>query len=95
MNNYIFRAIEIKDLDNVLKLIEHNSGGMTSLIPSQEYLELQINNSIESFNKKSDYLKNEKYFFVMENIRSKEIVGISGLKAVVGVDYPFYSYKIN
>lgn len=38
--------------------------------------------------------ESEYYLFVLENLRNKEIVGVSGIESRIGYDTPFYSYKL-
>ena len=54
-----------------------------------------INHSIDSFKKKNKSPNNEKYLFVCEDLKKKQIIGTSGITAQIGVESPFYSYRIH
>ncbi len=95
MSNFMFRTVKMDDLDDVFELIKSNSGGMSSLLSSKGNIKRQIKRSTSSFKKKTDFLENEKYLFVLEELDLRKIIGISGIEAVVGCEHPFYVYKID
>ncbi len=88
----LIRPVKKDDLDIVLTLAEAAGFGMTSLPADHEVLAEKLDKAIASFEGKQ--AGQETFFFVMEDITGGEIVGTTGIKAHVGLNQPFYSYKL-
>lgn len=90
----IIRPIRKTDLDAFLKLAYTSSLGITNLPKNREILAEKIDHSIEAFAKKIDSPENEKYIFVLEDTKNKEICGTSGIISQTGVSAPIYFYRL-
>ena len=82
------------DLDAVLELARSVGPGMTTLKPDRAALKKRLALSAASFAglvrpREADYL------FVLEDLAQQRVAGISAIKAAVGVDEPFYNYRIS
>ncbi len=90
----VIRPIELKDLDDLLALLEHAGHGLTSLPKDAEVLKKRISLSIRSFEHvEKDRPGGELYLFVMEDIFKGKIIGVSGILSKIGGFDPFYFYR--
>lgn len=67
---------------------------MTNLPPDRATLEGRITQSVASIAAEVSEPGAETYLFVLEDTATGEVVGTSGIYARIGLDKPFYSYKI-
>ncbi len=88
----LIRPIRATDLEALLALARAAGPGMTSLPPEAAPLEAKIAHSLESFARTPAQPGDEQYVFVLE--RDGRVVGTCALFATVGLNRPFYSYKI-
>lgn len=78
-----------------LKQIAIESGhGFTSLPDNDELLLSKISRAQKSFAEQVTSPGQQNYLFVLEDTQSKEIIGVTGIEAAVGLDAPFYHYHI-
>ena len=89
---YVFRPICHDDLNSFYELILTSKAGLTSLPKDKLTLEKKINHSIDSFNMQVIRPRDELYLFVLEELETQRIVGVSGILASVGCDEPFYAF---
>ncbi len=75
----IVRPIEKKDFETYLKFAKAAGVGMTSLTANKKTLYENLEKSLYSFQKKVTRPEDELYLFVLENLETKEIGGISGI----------------
>jgi arginine N-succinyltransferase len=90
---FIFRAIRHQDLDALVALAAKVGSGMTTLKPDAKALAARIDVAVRSFAgtvapREADYV------FVLEDAGSGAVVGVSALKAAVGLDEPFYNFRL-
>lgn len=89
------RPIKKTDLDGLLTLLQYSGYGLTSLPRDPEVLMHKIEASEESFKKKLRHKPGgELYLFVMEDLFSGEICGISGIISKIGGYEPDYFYEL-
>jgi len=91
----LFRSVRNADLDSVFQLAEQSGIGMTTLPKNKELLKARIQWSTESYQKNEENPLDEYYLFVLEDQKTKKIVGTSAIEAKTGHNTPFYSYKIS
>ncbi|WP_454780818.1 arginine N-succinyltransferase [Legionella sp. WA2022007384] len=91
----LFRSACDTDLDAIHHLAEESGIGITTLSKDKEILAKRLHWSTESFKKNIEKPSNEYYLFVLENPKSKKIIGVSGIESCTGHEAPFYSYKIS
>ncbi len=91
----ILRPVEFRDLQGLERLAVVSGGSLTTLPANRDHLSELINSTLTSMRKAVSRPEQESYHFVLEDSQSGEIVGVSGIEAAVGMDSPFYSYRIN
>jgi arginine N-succinyltransferase len=79
----------------VLELAKIAGFGMTSLPADEEVLQAKIDRSVASFAGNPEAQDSESFLFVMEDPATGSVVGTTGIKAHVGRNQPFYSYKVS
>lgn len=90
----VIRPIAPADLDRLEEFAVESGPGMTNLPASREILESRIRTSVDSFAREASAPGEESYLLVGEDTASGRIIGTAGMIASVGVNKPFYSYKI-
>ena len=89
----VVRAITEKDLDGLLALAQQVGSGMTTLKPDRKTLAQRIDIACASFAEAvAPELRD--YVFVMEDTTRRAVVGVCAIKGAVGLDEPFYNYRI-
>jgi arginine N-succinyltransferase len=89
----VARAIRQQDLDGLLALARETGDGMTTLKADAHMLAARIELACASFaGTIAPELRD--YVFVLEDTSTQQIVGVSAIKAAVGLDAPFYNYRI-
>ncbi|MGE3608765.1 MAG: arginine N-succinyltransferase [Bacteriovoracaceae bacterium] len=91
---YIIRPIEEKDLDGLMKLLEHSGHGLTTLPRDPEVLKKRIRASERSFLHREDGPGGEDYLFVMEEFFTGRIIGVCGIISKIGGFQPYYFYRL-
>ena len=87
------RAITHNDLDGLLDLAAQSGGGMTTLKADRPLLAQRIDIACASFAEQiSPPLRD--YLFVMEESVSGQLVGVCAIKGSVGLEAPFYNYRL-
>ncbi|MES2308472.1 MAG: arginine N-succinyltransferase [Verrucomicrobiota bacterium] len=94
MNSFVMRPIRENDLEGLKNLAASIRGGMTSLPNDEELLESKIFESVRSFDPRIKKAGDQSYLFVLEDLKKKRLVGISGIHGRVGGFEPWYSYQI-
>jgi arginine N-succinyltransferase len=91
--NIIVRPVKESDLEAVLTLALKSEDGLTTFPKSRKQLVLKIRKSIASFSSKVNEPFNEFYFFVMEDVLLKKIIGVCSITSSVGVEDPFFAFE--
>lgn len=89
----VVRAIQEKDLDALLDLAGQTGGGMTTLKPDRASLQKRIAIACASFAQQIPPLERD-YLFVMEDLAHGRLAGTCAIKSAVGLDEPFYNYRL-
>lgn len=89
------RPMALQDEAAVLGLAQQAGFGMTSLPPDAHVLRAKLEKAVKSFAGKPDHPGDEGYLFALVDPDTNHLVGISGIKAHIGLKQPFYSYKIS
>ena len=94
---FVVRPIARDDLPAVLALSERTGTGLTTLPASRERLAERIEASIASFERRAPRA-DECYVFVLEDAgpgaSTGRVVGISAIEAAVGLDEPWYNFRV-
>lgn len=88
-----FRAVTLDDLDGLISLVRETDTGMTTLPKNDLLLEQRLFESVDAFANPNPE-KQSFYWFVLEDIIKKRIVGCAGIETKLGLTCPFYSYEI-
>ena len=91
---FIIRPIKESDLNELMNLLQDSGHGLTSLPKDEEIIAKKIKDSVLSFKYRTDRPKGETYLFVMEEVYTGKIVGISGIISKIGGFEPYYFYRL-
>ncbi len=91
---YVIRPARLSDLQAFEALIAQARAGITSLAIDRQTLRERIEQSIASFARDVDVPGNERYFFALEESSTGQVAGMSAIRAAVGLEEPFYSYRV-
>lgn len=89
----VLRAIQSNDLPALLALAAHVGPGMTTLKADPDALARRIATAEASFAGTIPPTERD-YVFVLEDTHNGDIAGVSALKAAVGLDEAFYSFRL-
>ncbi|MGQ5523219.1 arginine N-succinyltransferase [Chitinimonas sp. PSY-7] len=89
----VLRPSRQSDLPGVELLAVESPIGVTSLPDNRDALYRRIEASLDSFAADVSFHGEERYFFVLEETTTGELVGVSGITASAGFNEPFYSYR--
>lgn len=90
----IVRPAQLTDLDALLELARLAGPGFTSLAVSDEDLEARLRKSVKSFALDTDEVGDQTYMLMLEESETGEVVGLSAIKALVGMSKPFFNFKL-
>lgn len=90
---FVIRPVKPDDMPEILVLAQKAKPGLTNLLPDRDLLQHKVEWSMNSFRKKLTSPENELYFFVIEEIFSKKIIGTCGIFSDVGDE--FYSFRVS
>lgn len=93
MSDFVIRPIRESDFE-AYRDLAYSTRGMTSLPRDEKLLKKKVKNSVRAFAEDISSPGGEIYLFVLENRKTKQIVGVSGIISKVGGFEPFYSYKV-
>ena len=91
---FLIRPIKKSDLDGLLDLLKDSGHGLTSLPKDKKILENKILISERSFEHRGDRPNGESYLFVMEEVYTGKLVGVSGIISKIGGFDPYYFYRL-
>jgi arginine N-succinyltransferase len=91
---FIIRPIKEKDLMPLMQLLEDSGHGLTSLPKDENIIARKIKESENSFKYRTETPRGESYLFVMEEVYTGKIVGISGIISKIGGFEPYYFYRL-
>ena len=89
----VVRAIIASDLEALLDLATQVGSGMTTLKPDRKMLGDRVAIAVASFAQTIPPEQRD-YMFVMEDTSNGRLAGICAIKGAVGLDEPFYNYRI-
>lgn len=92
--SYVVRPVEEKDFEDVTKLAQDASVGITSLPRNPNLIKIKILTSIDNFGSDIKFPTSEFYLFVLEEIKTRKCIGVSGILSKTGVNDPLFLYKM-
>ncbi len=90
----VLRPIRYDDLDAIYALALEAGAGITTLPKDKSMLEERLRHTVASFGKEPDKPAGEDFWFVLEDITHKRIIGSSAVFSKVGGFQPSYTYII-
>jgi len=89
----VVRAITAADLDALIGMASQVGSGMTTLKPDRKMLGDRVEIAVASF-AQTIAPEQRDYMFVMEDVANGRMAGVCAIKGAVGLDEPFYNYRI-
>ncbi|WP_387465554.1 arginine N-succinyltransferase [Photorhabdus sp. RM323S] len=89
----LFRTVRHSDLNGIQSLSERAGIGLTSLPNNLEQLRSRISRSVDTFDGKLARAQ-QGFLFVLENTSENRVVGVSAIEAAVGLEEPFYNFRV-
>lgn len=90
----IIRPSHTDDLDDLQRLAALTGAGFTSLNPDRKLLTERLAASARAFAGELDDPRQAQYLFALEDTADSRLAGVCGIKASVGLNKPFYSYRV-
>lgn len=91
---FVVRAVRENDLDGLYTLAQKAGAGLTTLPAHRPSLEEKIAASLSAFSAHAKRDEKQTYLLVMENKETGQVIGTSAVMAGVGLDRPFYTYRM-
>lgn len=91
---FVVRPARLDDLDGMMKLARVKAPGMTTFPTTEEQMLERLEDSVKAFDGEPDFSKKHSYFLLLEDLETGNIAGTSSLIVGIGLDKPFYSYRI-
>jgi arginine N-succinyltransferase len=89
----VIRAIKATDLDALIEMARQVGSGMTTLKPDRQMLGDRVATAVASF-EQTIAPEERDYMFVMEDTKHQRLAGVCAIKGAVGLNEPFYNYRI-
>lgn len=86
------RPARSSDLSDILRLAKLAGPGFTSLAVGETALKQRLEKSVQSFNGPSDISPDHIYLLILED--ENGVVGLSAIKAQIGMHDPFFNFRI-
>ncbi|HEY4350159.1 MAG TPA: arginine N-succinyltransferase [Paraburkholderia sp.] len=90
----VVRVVQTGDLDALVALAGETGPGLTTFKPDRGALEARIARSRRTLDNHAAPHE-QGYLFVMEDSASGDIAGVCGIETAVGLDQPFYNYRVS
>jgi len=91
----LLRPAKPSDATDILRLAKKAGFGITTLPTDRASTADLIKASTRAFSTKLRAPVDERYLFVLEDLRKKKVVGTSAIDSAVGHNTSFYSYKLS
>jgi arginine N-succinyltransferase len=90
----VVRVVQTGDLDALVGLAQETGPGLTTFKPDREALAARIARSRRTLEDRAAPHE-QGYLFVMEDTASGGVAGVCGIETAVGLDQPFYNYRVS
>ncbi|MEM7079771.1 MAG: arginine N-succinyltransferase [Pseudomonadota bacterium] len=91
----IIRSVALDDLDALMDLSRMTGAGMTNMPVDEDYWRGRIKQAVASAHRCSPDPDGDLYYLVLEDADTEAIVGSCAIFTRVGVNKPFYNYKLS
>ncbi|SMF71399.1 arginine N-succinyltransferase [Allosphingosinicella indica] len=89
------RPARMDDLQAIYEMAKLTGGGFTNLPPERKALQAKLERSQAALSSSSDAQSDDLFVMVLENVDTGQIRGTCQIFGQVGVEWPFYSYRIS
>lgn len=89
----VVRVAQTADVDALHALAKHAGPGMTSLKPERDSIAARLERVQRTLHDQAE-LAEQGYLFMMEDQASGRATGCCGIETAVGLEMPFYSYRL-
>lgn len=90
----VVRAARPGDLEALYEMAKLAGPGFTNLPPDRDVLAAKLARADKAFTRPEDYPGDDLYVLIMEDVERRKVVGTSQIFAAVGLNWPFYSYRL-
>ena len=90
----IVRPANYDDLDDICSLADAAGPGFTSLAVGFEALQARLKKSVKSFSGPSTSSPDHTYLLILEDTDKNQVIGMSAIKAQIGIHDPFFNFRI-
>ncbi|MEP6341728.1 MAG: arginine N-succinyltransferase [Maricaulaceae bacterium] len=90
----IARPATLKDGPALIELAKQAGPGFTSLAVSEDALLSRLKRSIATFGSPSGRRPDDIYMLMLEDLETEKVVGLSAVKAMIGIKDPFFNFRI-
>jgi len=90
----VVRPAKSDDLDAICHLAELAGPGFTSLAVGREALAARLEKSVKSFEGSSDITPDHVYILILQDNENGDVIGMSAIKAQIGINDPFFNFRI-
>jgi len=91
---FVVRPAKESDFEALLRLAKLAGPGFTSLAVGQDALKRRLDKAVKSFDSKTRRTPDHIYLMMLEDTDSGEVIGLSAVKAQIGVKDPFFNFRI-
>ena len=91
---FVVRPARLQDLDGLQALAKLTGTGLTTLPDNKDALTQKIEESELAFSTPDAIGERHSYLLVLEDLSDGRVIGTSALIVGVGLDRPFYSYRL-
>ena len=91
---HVIRPSRLDDFDALMDLAELSGPGFTSLPVNEALLRKRLTDSEKAFLSKVAQPQTGKFLMMLEDLETSQVMGCCAVKAGVGVDQPFFNYRI-
>lgn len=91
---FVVRPARLDDLEGLVRLAGVKIPGMTTFPSDENLLRERLEQSVAAFNGPVQLEAKSNYLLLLEDTETGKIIGTSALIVGIGLDKPFYSYRI-
>ncbi|MEQ1510224.1 MAG: arginine N-succinyltransferase [Sphingopyxis sp.] len=92
--SFVIRPATLADLQAMYEMAKLTGGGFTNLPPDKAALKAKLERTAAAFAGEQPELRGQIFVLMLENRTTGEIRGTCQVFTEVGVEWPFYSYRI-
>ena len=90
----VARPAKLSDADALIRLAKKAGPGFTSLAIGEDALRTKLTKSVKAFNEDTARQPNQNYLLMVEDTKTDRVVGLSGIKALIGEQDPYFNFRI-